>query len=44
VPLYLVYDPRRAGRPEVLPELLTVDRMLEALSRLPAGPAKVPTG
>jgi thiol:disulfide interchange protein DsbD len=32
VPMYLVYDPRRPDRPELLPELLTVDRVLEALA------------
>jgi len=36
VPMYLVYDPRRPDRPELLPELLTVDRVLEALARLGA--------
>ncbi|MGH0032158.1 MAG: protein-disulfide reductase DsbD family protein, partial [Myxococcota bacterium] len=36
VPMYLVYDPRAPERPEILPELLTVDRVLEALGRLGA--------
>ncbi len=31
VPLNLVYGPGRAGDPIVLPELLTKDRVLEAL-------------
>ncbi len=33
VPVYLVYDPTRADRPLILPELLTVDAVLEALER-----------
>ncbi len=32
VPLYLVYDPRKPQAPAVLPELLTVDGVLEALA------------
>jgi len=32
VPLYLVYDPRKPGEPVVLPELLTVGGVLEALA------------
>jgi thiol:disulfide interchange protein DsbD len=32
VPLYLVYSPGRAGEPALLPELLTVDRVLRALN------------
>jgi thiol:disulfide interchange protein DsbD len=31
VPLYLVYDPDSPERPEILPEILSVDRTLEAL-------------
>jgi len=31
VPLYLVYDPESPEQPRVLPEILTVDRTLEAL-------------
>lgn len=34
VPLYLLYDPRRPEQPDILPELLSVDRVLEALSEL----------
>jgi thiol:disulfide interchange protein DsbD len=34
VPLYLLYDPRRPGRPQVLPELLSVDLVLDALAEL----------
>jgi len=33
VPLYLVYAPGRPDAPEVLPEVLTVDRVLQALAR-----------
>jgi thiol:disulfide interchange protein DsbD len=33
VPVYLVYDPTRAERPLILPELLTVDAVLKALER-----------
>jgi len=40
VPLYLVLSPRAPGAPEVLPELLTADTVLEALARAaPAGSA-----
>jgi thiol:disulfide interchange protein DsbD len=31
VPLYLVYRPRDAGAPEVLPELLTQSRLAQSL-------------
>ncbi|MBW2417354.1 MAG: thioredoxin family protein [Deltaproteobacteria bacterium] len=31
VPLYLVYDPESPGQPEILPEILTLDRTLAAL-------------
>ncbi|MEE3326649.1 MAG: thioredoxin family protein [Myxococcota bacterium] len=34
VPLYLLYDPAQPGKPQVLPELLSVDLVLEALSGL----------
>ena len=34
VPLYLLYDPQRPGRPTILPELLSVDLVLEALLQL----------
>lgn len=34
VPLYLLYDPARPGRPRVLPELLSVDLVLDALAEL----------
>ena len=33
VPVYLVYDPSRPERPQLLPELITVDVMLKALER-----------
>ena len=41
VPMYLVVSPRAPQAPEVLPELLTADTVLEALARAaaPAGPA-----
>ncbi|MFP6638996.1 MAG: protein-disulfide reductase DsbD domain-containing protein [Myxococcota bacterium] len=42
VPLYLLYDPRRPTRPHVLPELLTVDRVLDALGQIER-PATGPT-
>jgi thiol:disulfide interchange protein DsbD len=38
VPLYLVYGPGAAGRPIVLPELLTVELFLNALQQ--AAPTK----
>ena len=41
VPLYLLYDPRRPGSPRILPELLTVDGVLEAVSGL--GTSSEPT-
>ena len=39
VPLYLVYDPRAPESPVLLPEVLTVDHVLEAL-RDPNHPQK----
>ncbi|MCI0570193.1 MAG: thioredoxin family protein, partial [Myxococcaceae bacterium] len=37
VPLYLLYRPEQEDAPEVLPELLTEERVLEALRGPPAG-------
>ncbi len=37
VPVYLVYSPANPSGPEILPEVLTVDRMLTALRRAAAG-------
>ena len=37
VPMYLLYSPEDPSRPEILPELLTVDLTLNALRRLEAG-------
>jgi thiol:disulfide interchange protein DsbD len=37
VPMYLVYGPRAPLRPELLPELLTVDLFLDALRRAAPG-------
>ena len=34
VPLYLLYDPERPGEPELLPELLTADRVLSSVESL----------
>ena len=34
VPLYLLYDPTKPGDPEILPELLSVDLVLDSLSNL----------
>ncbi|MFP6638936.1 MAG: hypothetical protein VCC04_01730, partial [Myxococcota bacterium] len=34
VPLYLLYDPQRPSRPTILPELLSVNLVLEALLQL----------
>jgi thiol:disulfide interchange protein DsbD len=34
VPLYLLYDPAKPGKPQILPELLSVDLVLETLSSL----------
>jgi len=39
VPLYLVYSPRAPASPELLPELLTVDTVVDALEK-----AALPTG
>ncbi len=36
VPMYLLYSPRDPDRPQILPELLTVDLTLNALRRLEA--------
>ena len=36
VPLYLLYDPAKPGKPQILPELLSVDLVLEALSDIRA--------
>ncbi|MCG8590227.1 MAG: thioredoxin family protein [Proteobacteria bacterium] len=41
VPLYLVYDPERPGAPDVLPELLTVDRVLDSVQRLGGEPPRL---
>jgi len=38
VPLYLVYSPDRPDAPEVLPEVLTVERVLDALERARPAP------
>ena len=37
VPMYLVYTPARPDRPEVLPELLTVETVVAALERAASG-------
>lgn len=37
VPLYLVYSPRAPTSPEVLPELLDTDRVLDAIARAEGG-------
>jgi thiol:disulfide interchange protein DsbD len=37
VPMYLVYAPARPDRPEVLPELLTVETVVAALERAASG-------
>jgi thiol:disulfide interchange protein DsbD len=37
VPMYLVYSPVQPDRPEVLPELLSVDAVVSALERAAAG-------
>ncbi len=37
VPMYLVYSPKRPGEPALLPELLTVDLVVEALRAAAAG-------
>jgi hypothetical protein len=37
--MYLVYDPDAPLRPQVLPELLTVDTLLEALRQAAPGRA-----
>ncbi len=37
VPMYLVYSPGRPDRPEVLPELLTVETVVSALERAASG-------
>ncbi len=36
VPLYLLYDPENPGNPQILPELLSVDLVLDSLSNLEA--------
>jgi thiol:disulfide interchange protein DsbD len=40
VPMYLVYSPQAPARPAVLPELLTVDGVLDALRRAAPGNAE----
>ena len=42
VPLYLVYDPSDPDHPRILPEILTIDGVLDSLrrvSRAPVAPA-----
>jgi thiol:disulfide interchange protein DsbD len=40
VPMYLLYSPKNPSRPEVLPELLTVDVVVEALRQAARGGRK----
>ncbi len=40
VPVYLIYDPSRPERPQVLPELITVDLMQKALERASRTPSR----
>ena len=40
VPLYLLYDPAKPGKPQILPELLSVDLVLEALSDIQASESR----